>query len=71
MRMIALLSAILINATLAVAQNQPNAKVNLQKLLPRLSADQITEGRKLAAEFIPKPVSITNSFNNYVHKEIK
>ncbi len=41
---------------LAVAQNQRDAKVNLNRLLPKLSAEQIAEGKNRASQFVPKPV---------------
>jgi TPR repeat protein len=39
---------------LAFAQNDPNAKVNLEVLSPRLSLQQMEEGRRRASEFKPK-----------------
>jgi uncharacterized protein len=40
--------------SLAIAQNDPNAKVNLQKLLAQLAPEQIEEGNRRVAGFTPK-----------------
>ena len=49
---------------LAIAQHLRRAEVNLERLLPKLSADQIAEGEKRLNAFVLKPFKATNSIDD-------
>jgi len=46
---------------LAVRQGEARSQVNLKRLMPRLTAEQISEGKRRLQDFTPRPAALPNA----------